>query len=50
VKIAADMDQADDDARRGSLTPGDVRRMRAAYGMDNSYWDRLVRFVQQHRH
>jgi hypothetical protein len=49
VKIAKDMDQADDDARRGSLTPGEVRRMRAAYGMDDSYWDRLLRFVQEHR-
>jgi len=49
VKIATDMDQADDDARRGSLTPGEVRRMRAAYGMDDSYWDKLMRFVQEHR-
>jgi hypothetical protein len=50
IKVAKEMDQAEDDARRGSLPAGEVRRIREAYGLDDPYWDKLVRYMQQHRH
>lgn len=49
INVAEDMEKADEEARRAALAPGEVRLMRAEYGMDDAYWDKLVRFVQEHR-
>jgi hypothetical protein len=49
LAIANDMDQADDAARQGWLTPGEVRAARLRHGMQDSSWDELVRYVNQYR-
>ena len=48
LSIANDMEQADDAARQGWLTPGEVRDARVQHGMQDSYWDSLVRAVRQY--
>lgn len=47
--VGASMEDAEDAAREGWLTPGDVRDARRRYGMHDSHWDELVRLVHQYR-
>jgi hypothetical protein len=49
LSVSAHMEDAEDAARQGWLTPGDVRDARQRHGMDDSFWDRLVRAVHQYR-
>lgn len=49
LSVGASMEDAEDAARQGWLTPGDVRDARQRHGMDDSFWDRLVRAVHQYR-
>jgi hypothetical protein len=46
--VAASMEGAEEAARQGWLTPGDVREMRKSYRMDDSLWDHLVDLVRRH--
>jgi hypothetical protein len=50
LSVAARMEDAEDAARQGWLTPGDVRDARRRHGMDDSFWDALVRAVAQYRY
>jgi hypothetical protein len=50
VSIATEMEQAEEGARTGWLNPGEVRAMREKYRMSSSYWDELVRLVNEYRH
>jgi len=47
--IGAAMEDADEVARTGWLPPGEVRAARAAHGMDDAFWDELVRFTAKYR-
>lgn len=49
VSVAIAMDQAEDAARQGWLNPGEVRDARQRYGMDDAFWDQLVRYVRQYK-
>jgi hypothetical protein len=49
IAIGTSMEDAEDAARQGWLTPGEVRDARSTHGMDHSFWDELVRFVHQYR-
>jgi len=49
LSVAASMEDAEDAARQGWLTPGDVRDARRRHGMADSFWDELVRVVHQYR-
>lgn len=50
VSIGTEMEQAEESARTGWLNPGEVRAMREKHGMSDSFWDELVRVVNQYRH
>jgi hypothetical protein len=43
------MEDAEEAARQGWLSPGDVRAMRQRYGMDDSFWDKLADVVHRFR-
>ena len=49
MSIGTSMEDAEDAARQGWLTPGEVRDARQRHGMDDPFWDRLVRVVHQYR-
>jgi hypothetical protein len=48
MAVAAGMEDAEDAARQGWLTPGDVRDARRSHGMADSFWDALVRAVRKY--
>jgi hypothetical protein len=47
--IGARMQDAEEAARQGWLSPGEVRDARRRYRMDDSYWDQLVTLVRTYR-
>jgi hypothetical protein len=49
MSVGASMEDAEDAARQGWLAPGEVRATRQRYGMEDSFWDKLVSVVHQHR-
>jgi hypothetical protein len=49
VQIANAMEKVDEAVRRASIPPGEVRAARRRYGMEDSFWDDVVRFVAQFR-
>jgi hypothetical protein len=50
MSVGASMEDAEEAARQGWLNPGEVRAVRQRYGMDDSFWDKLVSAVHQYRH
>jgi hypothetical protein len=50
LSIAVAMDRAEEAARMGWLSPGEVRATRERYNMTASYWDRLVSLVSRYLH
>jgi hypothetical protein len=50
MSVGASMEDAEEAARQGWLNPGEVRAVRQRYGMDDSFWDKLVSVVHQYRH
>jgi hypothetical protein len=49
MSVGAGMEDAEEAARQGWLNPGEVRAVRQRYGMDDAFWDKLVRVVHQYR-
>ncbi|PYQ05352.1 MAG: hypothetical protein DMF83_15615 [Acidobacteria bacterium] len=49
MSVGASMEDAEEAARQGWLDPGEVRAVRHRYGMDDSFWDKLVSVVHQYR-
>jgi hypothetical protein len=49
MSVGASMEDAEEAARQGWLNPGEVRAVRQRYGMDDSFWDKLVSVVHQYR-
>jgi hypothetical protein len=49
MSVGLSMEDAEEAARQGWLAPGDVRDARQRYGMDDAFWDELVRLVHQYR-
>ena len=49
VEVADGMEKVDEVARRLSVNPGDVRAARQRHGMDDGFWDDLVRAVAEFR-
>ena len=50
LSIGVSMEHAEDAARQGWLAPGEVRDCRRRHGMGDSFWDELVRAVNQYRY
>ncbi len=49
IAVGAGMSDAEEAARQGWLSPGEVRDARQRYGMEDTYWDKLVSLVAQYR-
>jgi hypothetical protein len=49
MTVGAGMEDAEDAARQGWLSPGEVRDARQRHGMDDTYWDGLVALVRKYR-
>ena len=49
LSVGLSMEDAEEAARQGWLTPGDVRDARRRYGMHDAFWDEHVRVVRQYR-
>lgn len=48
-QVGAAMDDAEENARKGLLPPGDIREIRQRYNMDGEVWDELQALVRQYR-
>ena len=49
IAVGVGMADAEEAARQGWLSPGEVRAARQKYGMEDAYWDKLVSLVAQYR-
>jgi hypothetical protein len=49
ISVGVRMQDADEAARQGWLSPGEVRDARRRYGMEQAYWDQLVALVRRYR-
>ena len=49
IAVGGGMGDAEEAARQGWLSPGEVREARQKYGMEDAYWDKLVSIVAQYR-
>ena len=49
IAVGVGMADAEEAARQGWLSPGEVRAARQKYGMEDAEWDQLVSLVAQYR-